>query len=353
MSATDSPGNDPRDITNLFLNQTFKLYKSNQALIPSSTGTSVSSGFSLSPAQTSYLKNNIAKQLFHIYRTQKNSDVEAELIPRFNTYKDIIPELKVIFGFRNTYRRNNVYSIQYLVIKTANRALQLPRQVFVFVNRDGDTPNPNTFNTVILNRVASSGTHAGTNKFILSLLENMPESSTSMVIKNYRMNDRYIGSLANELFNGIKGFRETRVDTEIRWVDELIGDLDITYALGKEVSAFASGPIINSNLRNISVNIPRKDITKFIDKYEEEEQSNEHESPLHITTIVNDFLRESSTINFDNLSIVKLTTNVVNISIEGKFKIFGDRFSNDSNSLLKDELVWFLLESVYNEQTLQ
>ncbi|KAG2736323.1 hypothetical protein G9P44_000413 [Scheffersomyces stipitis] len=338
---------EERSITDLFLDQTFKLYKCNQSLVTISASTNV-----LAADQVAYLKENIAKYLYSVYRRRRDESREGEIIPRYSRADDIEPELKITFGSRNTSFENRIYNIQYLIIRTSDRSLQLPRQIFIFINRDGVDSDGKSFNTIVLNRqFNSSSSSVQVNNFIISLLENMPDIETGLVMKEYRLNEKYIETAINELSNSIKDLKDTRVGEEVRLMDGLLGDLEITYSSESKSSTFSNGPVINGNLRNIVINIPQKDITEFINKFEKESEHGEKQTTLQLISEINGFLYDNSSINFENLAIVKFVSSVVNISAEGKIKISGAKIAVGDESV-KDRIVWFLLESLYNEKAL-
>lgn len=298
---------DSNDVTRLFLNQTFRLYKANHSLANTDK---------LDTRQVSFLTSNIAKYLFDIYRSRSH-----ELIPQYVSFRDILPDLKIITGTKNTLA---LQKVQYLIIKCTNTTL-LPRQVLLFVS-NVDVSDPKTFNTIVL--AANTQFHG----WLLGLLEHM-EDDIPLLIKKYRLRDEYLPTITNQLLNKIGELKDTRGEHEVRVLDHLIGDIELVYASRNNPSH-----VINANLKNINIKIPHADVVRLI-------STREAKHKLNLVEAIHDHLHSVTKLNFHNLTIAKFSSNLFSITIDGKLRIE----KMDGKDGEENHPVWFLVESVYNE----
>ncbi|ODV79349.1 uncharacterized protein CANTADRAFT_22090 [Suhomyces tanzawaensis NRRL Y-17324] len=280
---------DPDDSVDLFLNQSFKLHKTNQ-LLPL-----------LSPHQLEYLKVNLAQ---HLYDDYCASIRHQELIPRYHSIQDVYNHLKVSQGLQNAQ-----YQIQYVVIRCGTL---LPKQILIFINSG---QNSASYNTVVLKRITSYN-----DAYLLSLLENMVGLEVPMVIREYRLQDRHILDITNQLLTGLVARHEQRVPGRTSGVLELaVGDIEITYGI--------SDKAINKNLRDITVTVPSTDLDKFQD------------GP--VVSEIHAFILRTTTLNLENLGIVKFGSALISLTVDGRVRIGGDRLPDN----IKRESVWGVMES--------
>lgn len=302
----------------IFLDQTFKIYKANRAI-----GT-------LSAPLQEYFVSNIAQYLF-----TKSKNRNEDLIQRYESYEEIAEGLSL----ESSETVNGEYKICYLIIKHRYMGV-LPRQIMICITKVGEKRK---FNTIIL--LKQSG-NTSINNLFLRLVEEI-NFDEPLIIKDYKLNYAYIKDVINQL-----SFKLTQ--TYRNPIDKLIGNIEVVYTQGSNS--------MNDNLRNIIINVPSKDIALF------QETSKE----LKLVDLINDFLYQTSKIRFDKLSIIKFSSTLLGLSIDGKFKISStnialidtiepqidteDFMENPSNHLDddikdKDSLIWFLLSSVYNAES--
>lgn len=281
------------DPTNIFLNQTFKLFKLNRLLSDDQV--------ILSSAETSYLKRNLAKRLYANYNRKD------DLISRFESEEEVRLEIRITNGVKNL----NGFIVQYFVIRCLDI---MPRQMFVFMRKDATEnalSNSNPFSTVVL----TSGHNSHINSYIKHLLENM--TKVPIVIRDYITPPGYINKVVDLMFEHLL---QIRTDQNERIVNSLIGDFDISYSL--------KGGVINENLRNIAVSIPNADVLLLF------------KDGQGIIESVHEFLKKTTSLNLGNLVIAKFTSHLLAIS-EGKFRLEGHGLDGLGDG--KESLVWCLL----------
>ncbi|CUM65150.1 uncharacterized protein PRCAT00002777001 [Priceomyces carsonii] len=286
----------------VLLDQTFKVYKSNRSLraIPQD--------------QREYILLNLSKFLFRAYQNHS-----TDIIPIYDSYESIKDGLKLTFNGLEY----GGYKLNQLSIKHKSSSI-LSKQAFVFLSSDQSSSE---FNTVILNRVSSSSTNVSANEFIISLLENL-DLDDPFVIREHRFGYHSIKEVSNQL---------TDEETD----KYLLGDIELVYVMHFNH--------INENLRHIIINVPNKDIQNM--------------NNAGLIDNINMFLQENSKIDFQKLSILKFSSASVNISIDGKIKIFGEKFkghmrlreqvSNNTDDSNEDPFghpfIWRLLCSLFHQ----
>lgn len=289
----------------LFLDQTFKLYKSNDVLPE------------LSEQQLDYIANIICKYLF---QTLSN-----DIISDYKSYTSLRPDCKLT----NNSKRFNKFIITYVSIRFNGL---LPRQTIIFINRLENKDKTEEFSTLVMVKT----TNLAVLTLLIQAIENL-STETPIIIKELKLAENSIKLILNNLSKSL---------LSINNYSEIIGDVELIYQTGHLVS--------NDSLRNIIINVPEKDIKGL-------------SNSQGLIDNVNEFLKTSSLLNFNNIPLIRFTSRLINLSQEGKLKISSDKLHlvpNDafldgnltSNQLLDTQeqeqestFIWFLIGSLYNE----
>ncbi|KAK6465724.1 hypothetical protein DFJ63DRAFT_333142 [Scheffersomyces coipomensis] len=290
-------------ILNHLFSHTLKLYKSNRS-IPELTRDDIK-----------YIKSNISKYLFSVYQRQSRDMI----IRTYTSAREVYSDLKL--SIRDEIEGQ--YRLKVLSLKSRNKIL-ISTQSIVFISktdneRDGDDDDEvaKKFNTLILARLSPL------HQIIIKSLNNLT-CDPPLIISNHELSNVSIYNFINHLF-------ETGL---------MITDVQLTYTL-------PGSSVINDNLRNIVVNIPQSNISTF--KIRQRQQEDQEEEMRSIMSIINEFLFDHSKLKFEQLSIHKFISNIINISIDGKIKIkplqssYPEYQSNDNNNSSQ----WLLIKNFY------
>mmetsp|Transcript_4866 Transcript_4866/g.4867 ORF Transcript_4866/g.4867 Transcript_4866/m.4867 type:complete len:299 (+) Transcript_4866:228-1124(+) len=290
---------------NLFLDQTFKLYKSNDTLPQ------------LTQPQLDYISTIICQYLF---QTLAN-----DIISEYRSYQDLFLDFKIT----HNVRKFNQFTITYVSVR--HRGL-LPRQTIIFIKSPNSNDETRPFTTLVMIKA----TNASLLSVIIQAIENL-ETEFPVIIRELKFTEEYLNLIINNLSSGL---------TSMNNYAEVIGDVELIYLTNHLVS--------NDSLRNIIINIPEKDIQNLADS-------------KGLVHNINEFLKRTSQINFNNIPLVRFTSRLINLSKEGKLKISSDKihlvrnmdftdYISTSNEQQHDALegqenlfVWFLIGSIYNE----
>lgn len=293
----------------IFLDQTFKLYKSNDA-VPKLTQT-----------QLDYISHVTCQYLF--------DSLANDIISDYKEYQDLLHDFKIT----NDSRHSDRFNITYISIR--HRGL-LPRQTIIFIKGVDDTEGPQLFNTLVLIKTTNSSLL----KVLIQAIENLP-TEIPIVVRELKFNEKYLNWIVNNVSTSIQSLENHA---------EVMGEVELIYQTNHLVS--------NDALRNIIINIPEQDIQHLSDQ----------NGLIHN---INDFLKQTSEINFNNLPLVRFTSRLINLSQDGKLKISSDKlhlvrnvyFLSDSSTVASGQenasedqenpFIWFLLRSIYNENLTQ
>ncbi|CUM45596.1 uncharacterized protein AC631_02374 [Debaryomyces fabryi] len=289
----------------LFLDQTFKLYKSNDTLPQ------------LTQPQLDYVSTIICQYLF---QTLAN-----DIISEYRSYQDLFLDFKIT----HSVRQFNQYTITYISVR--HRGL-LPRQTIIFIKSPNNNDKNRPFNTLVMIKA----TNASLLSVLIQAIENLA-TEFPIIIRELKFTEEYLSLIIDNVSSGL---------TSINNYAEVIGDVELIYLTNHLVS--------NDSLRNIIINIPEKDIQNLADS-------------KGLISNINGFLKRTSQINFNNIPLIRFTSRLINLSREGKLKISSDKlhlvrdmefndYISTSNQPQNDALegqenlfVWFLIGSIYNE----
>lgn len=191
-------------MSDIFINQTYKVYQSNQSI-------------QFSDHQVDFLRLSIAKFIYQQYIA-----TTGDIIHRYHNYQAIYDELDI--KLENISQSK--YNIHYIIIKGPF----ILKNLFIFINTNQN--NQNNLNSIILSRLVNLEIKIG--EYFLKLLENLPDLNIPWIIQNCKINN--IESIINKLFAKISSY----------------GDFIISYNLNHFD--------INSNLRKIKLTIPEPDL---------------------------------------------------------------------------------------------
>lgn len=185
-------------MSDIFINQTFKVYQTNQQI-------------QFDDAQAEFLKLNLAKYIFQRYIT-----TTGDIIPRFQDYQEIYLEITI----KNEKLVQSNYNINYLQVKGP----LILRSLYIFINKNQTT--------IMLQKLVKL--EISVSEVIFTLFESLPDLSIPLVIQTNKIDN--IETIVNNLFGKVSTY----------------GDFTITYNLNHQD--------INSNLKKIKLNIPEHDI---------------------------------------------------------------------------------------------
>ncbi|RLV94889.1 hypothetical protein JA1_001386 [Spathaspora sp. JA1] len=251
---------DDRNITSLLLNQTFKVFRSNTTLSPTTT--------KLSHRQLEKFRISLCKYLYRKYR--ESLKYNEELIIQYQTYRDIITDVTILNGTID--KSDN--RIQYLILKSSNKTL-LSRQVIIFVSSTTSSDE----SSLVLNKTTNQ---PDVNNYIIDLLEDI--NDIPLLIKPFSFPTEFIPNLINQLSSQV----------------EKVGDLQLVY----------SPPLTNSTLRNFIIDIPKEDLPKLFKE--------------NLYNDICEFLFNVSKVKFDKVKVDRFKCSLVNVSNDGKFKLNDD-----------------------------
>ncbi|CCE82813.1 Piso0_002563 [Millerozyma farinosa CBS 7064] len=285
-----------------FIDQTFKVYKSNRSLPL------------LSESQLELIKTTTSRFLYQTVVADDPHGIKSSL--------DLLPDLEVL----NYSKRFQEYTMTLLNIRYAGL---LPRQTFFFVHRDGVPQDGLKFRSLALIRSTNS-TYLG---LMLQVLQSF-DYDVPLVIKDMRLSDKSIKGILNELVMKLHSVCNA---------DQVLGDTALTYDLQDMVS--------NGSLRNIVIDVPQTDLSCLI-------------TEEGFVRNLNLFLKKSSALDFDLLPLSKVTSRLINMSSDGKLKVHGENLylvdnldlaehgisQNPSTTDAIDQpIIWFIILSIYNE----
>ncbi|EGW31797.1 uncharacterized protein SPAPADRAFT_62389 [Spathaspora passalidarum NRRL Y-27907] len=251
---------DDRNITGLLLNQTFKLFRCNTTLTPTTT--------KLSHRQLERFRISLSKFLYRKYR--ESLKYNDELITRYETYRDIITDITIYNG--TVHKSDN--RIQYLILKSSNKTL-LARHVIIFVSNT----TSNNESSIVLNKITSQ---PDVNDYIIELLEDINDSP--LLIKPFSFPRDFIPNLVNQLSTHVAE----------------VGHMQLVY----------SPPLGNSTLRNFIIDIPKADTEKLFNE--------------NLYNDICQFLYNTSKVKFDKIQVDKFMCHLLNVSQDGRFKLNDD-----------------------------
>lgn len=278
-----------------FLDQTFKLYRSKNSPV-------------VTYEDESYIIDSIIQYLIMNNRieTDSKSDLLKETIINIQKFRRSNFNIDLI-SIRSTFTLLNVSII--LVSKHEGHCLMFLR--------------------------------SGYNKFLIQILENLPQNQIIIVIQSIELSDEYIELITNSILQNFVNYL-TSLDVPVDKFKELIpyifGNIEIEFTIGN-----------NSNINNIALNIPQKDLQYLT-------------SNSNLFDNLYEFLLKTTTIKFDKLKLNKFISNLLFISISGNLKI-NNRQITKLNYLINNtrddphgfktnyegELILFILESMYND----
>lgn len=274
-------------IENIFLDQTFKLYKLNRLLSTTDTV--------FNAEQEAFLRRNLSRRIYDSYVRSES------LIEFYESVEAVDDDLRIYTGTQHT---DNGHTIQWVTVRCLDL---IPRQMFVFIDKNTEKEDMGIL-------VLSSGTKHAINAYIRSLMENMDEEP--LIVRDYVMRAGYINHVLNIIFTHLVQEEDKRV------VETLVGDIEIVYTI--------KGNIINQNLRTISVSIPSRDAQKLLDE------------KGALVQLIHEYIQGTTTVSLDNLTISKFISNLISISADAKVRL--------SKAILtmttKDKLVWLFLEQL-------
>lgn len=345
-------------IENVFLDQTFQLYKANgsppSSFIYGDEEEGEKEGFS------SFLEN-FAKFLYnHLSRTNPVLlQSTSELISSINDYKDLLRQLRVTKGRERTERTENgeesedvnspLYLIIFFSIRHANlRILQKQSVVFITKTEEQNGDQQNTlrkngkeFSTIVLVRASNPSISEG----LLTVLEESVQLSYPLVIKPERISQSYIKDTINKM-------------SEVRSVQEF-GDVELS---------FQTSSIVGDSLRQVSVCIPQADLERLNQVQQQQQKQQQKQkvqeadpsTPSTPSTIpsltgpslvaaIFSHLQKITALNLNLVPLSRFTSQIVNISQEGKIKIHRGIDGENHEQIFSKSLVWRILISLFNK----
>lgn len=245
----------------LFVDQTFRLYKSNTSLPE------------LSQEEINYIKTLVGKYLFH--------SVSNDIINSYSTYKDFVPGIKVV------YDRGDLRDVRFTSI-TASYPSLLPKQTLIFVSEynDHNYSLSMQYRTLVLVR----STNASLAEIIMQGIQNL-NLETPMVLRPLNLPSNCVPRVIDKLSTQLLNFD---------LFCEAIGDLELTYQLTPLVT--------NNSLKDIIINISRSDL-KTLDK------------SRGVIEGINTFLKRNTLMEFRNMPLVRFVSSLLNFSQDGKLKM--------------------------------
>lgn len=285
-----------------FIDQTFKVYKSNRSLPL------------LTESQLELIKTTTSSFLYQTVVANDPHDIRSST--------DLLPDLEVV----NHSKRFQEYTATLLSIRYAGF---LPRQTFFFVHRDGVPQDGLKFRSLALIR--------STNSTYLELMLQVLQSfdyDVPLVIKDMQLSDKSIKGILNELIKKLH---------LVCNADQVLGDTTLTYDLQNMVS--------NGSLRNIVIDVPQTDLLRLI-------------TEEGFVCNLNLFLKKTSALDFDLLPLSKVTSRLINMSLDGKLKVHGENLylvdnldlaehgisqNSSTTDTVGQPLIWFIILSIYNE----
>ncbi|KAG5422364.1 hypothetical protein I9W82_001459 [Candida metapsilosis] len=197
---------------------------------------------------------------------QNISTYEEDIIARYSSYRDVAIEITTISG--------SIGDIRYLIIKSRNSRL-LPRQTLVFSGTKEST--------LLLNRVTSK---SDVNDYLLKLLQLQTDS----VYAEYdEVPSKVIPLVINKLSLNFNNLR-------------------LVYGIHQS----------SGLLKTIELEVPHADLNTL------RQQNGD------LYTNICQFMYNCSKIHFNKLKVKRLTSDVINISSDGRIKF--NRMSNDNDS---------------------
>lgn len=289
----------------LFLDQTFKLYKSNDTLPQ------------LTQPQLDYISTIICQYLF---QTLAN-----DIISEYRSYQDLFTDFKIT----HNVRQFNQFTITYISVR--HRGL-LPRQTIIFIKSANSNDETRPFNALVMIKATNSSLLS----VLIQVIENLA-TEVPIIIRDLRFTEKYLNLIINNVSSGLISMNNYA---------EVIGDVELLYLTSHLVS--------NDSLRNITISVPEKDIQNLADLQ-------------GLVNNINAFLKRTSQLNFNNIPLFRFTSRLINLSQDGKLKISSDKLHLVRNSDFIDNIststqlqhdalegqenpfIWFLIGSIYNE----
>ncbi|CAH2350530.1 hypothetical protein CLIB1423_01S12200 [[Candida] railenensis] len=347
-------------IENVFLDQTFQLYKANgspsASFIYGEEEEGEKEGFS------TFLEN-FAKFLYnHLSRTNPSIlQSTSELISSINDYKDLLRQLRVTKGRESTERTGNEeenedanapsYSMIFFSIRHSNlRILQKQSVVFITKREEQNQGQQNNlreegknFSTIVLVRASNPSISEG----LLTVLEESVQLGYPLVIKPERISQGYIKDTINKM-------------SEVKSVQEF-GDVELS---------FQTSNIVGDSLRQVSVCIPQADLERLNqvqqrqqqEQLEQQQQQQQQRNSEHqadpptlpsagpsLVAAIFSHLQKITALNLNLVPLSRFTSQIVNISQEGKIKIHRGIDGQNHEQIFSKSLVWRLLISLFNK----
>ena len=260
-SLIELPGPKRSLMKKLFVDQTFRLYKSNTSLPE------------LSQEEISYLKTLVGKYLFH--------SVSNDIINSYSTYKDYVPGIKV------AYNKGELKDVRFTSV-TASYPSLLPKQTLIFVS-DYDGFNYSIdmqYRILVLVRF----TNTSLAEIIMQGIQNL-NFETPMVLRPLNLPSncvpRVIDRLSMELLN-------------FDLCSEAIGDLELTYQL--------TGLVTSNTLKDIIINVSRSELNAL-------------DKSRGVIEGISAFLKKNTLMEFRNIPLVRFVSSLFSFSQDGKVKI--------------------------------
>lgn len=316
--------------------------------------------------QIQFFKNNIGKFLSERYNSSSENDLYRESSQDPENYKFFSNRIEISNGYkfvelgvkknRVKYKKNddekdddedkNSYDINYLVIKSHNNMF-FPKQIFFFIKKkDYNFKNP-YFNTLVLKNIDYS--KCKISDFILTIFLKLKYLKNPFIIKECTFESEKIKSIFDNVFDIILQIKHLFKDENV--IFNIFGNIELIYSLANTSKNFSTLFYINKNLKCVSLNVPNNDLQKFANCFKDNNPLNKTFSVLNS---IQNFIEKNTMINLENLSLIKLQSDLFLFKFEGVFVFFHDKiketffynYKKMNVNLLKIKIIWNIIDQI-------